>query len=73
LTASAGSRAAAAVAAAAEREQLRQAALDRPLHERVEAQRPPQLDAARLYRMGRVDDAEIEAHVRELLARRAAV
>ncbi|QAY60735.1 large exoprotein [Microbacterium protaetiae] len=72
LTASAGSRAAAVVAAAAEREQVRQAALDQPLRERAQQSRPPQLDTARLARTGRVDDAEIEAHVRELLARRAA-
>ncbi len=71
LTTSAGSRAAAVVAAAAEREQLRQAALDRTLQERAAQARPPQLDTARLARMGHVDDAEIEAHVRELLARRA--
>jgi len=76
LTASQGSRAAAVLAAAAERERLRQAALDEPLVERAELQRPPELDSvrldsARLARMGRVDDAEIEAHVRALLASRA--
>ena len=71
LTASQGSRAAAVLAAAAEREQLRQAALDEALVERAEQQRPPELDSARLARMGRVDDAEIEAHVRALLASRA--
>jgi hypothetical protein len=69
------------LAAAAEREQLRQAAIDEPLVERAEQQRPPELDSvrtdsarldsARLARMGRVDDAEIEAHVRALLASRA--
>ncbi|MEQ6896777.1 large exoprotein [Microbacterium sp. KR10-403] len=71
LTASQGSRAAAVLAAAAEREQLRQAAIDGPLVERAEQQRPAAIDSARLARMGRVDDAEIEAHVRALLASRA--
>jgi hypothetical protein len=71
LTASAGSRAAAVLAGAAEREQLRQAALDEPLRERAERERPAELDTARLARMGHVDDAEIEAHVRALLRERA--
>nr|WP_274637936.1 large exoprotein [Microbacterium bovistercoris] len=72
LTASAGSRAAALLDAAAAREQLRQAALDDALRERAEQARPPELDTARLARMGHVDDAEIEAHVRTLLRQRAA-
>jgi hypothetical protein len=72
LTVSAGSRAAAMLDGAAAREQVRQAALDEPLRERAERARPPQLDTARVGRMGHVDDAEIEAHVRELLRRRAA-
>ncbi|WP_029146256.1 hypothetical protein [Microbacterium luticocti] len=72
LTASAGSRAAAVLDAAAEREQVRQAAMDAPLRERAAQAAPPTLDSARLARMGQVDDAEIEAHVRELLRTRAA-
>lgn len=73
LTASAGSRAAAVLDAAAQRENLRQAALDEPLHERAVEARPAELDTARVARMGHIDDAEIEQHVRELLASRAAV
>ncbi|TXK14356.1 large exoprotein [Microbacterium saccharophilum] len=81
LTASAGSRAAAVLDAAAAREDLRRAALDEAMRERAEAAAPPSLDEARRTRaaaaepdfaaMGRVDDAEIEAHVRRLLERRA--
>lgn len=81
LTASAGSRAAAVLDAAAAREDLRRAALEEAMRERAEAAAPPSLDAARRTRaaaaepdfaaMGRVDDAEIEAHVRRLLERRA--
>lgn len=79
LTASAGSRAAAVLEAEAARESLRQAALETAMREREEAQRPPSIDTARVARaagsdfarMGYVDDAEIEAHVRELLTRRA--
>ena len=78
LTASAGSRAAAVLDAEAAREALRQAALEESLRERAEAQRPPSIDTARpartgtdFSRMGYVDDAEIEAHVRDLLSRRA--
>lgn len=82
LTASAGSRAAAVLDAAAARAALRQAALEEAIRERAEAQRPPSIDTARVARaaapesefsrMGYVDDAEIEAHVRGLLERRAA-
>ena len=82
LTASAGSRAAAVLDAAAARAALRQAALEEAMRERAEAQRPPSIDTARVARaaapesefsrMGYVDDAEIEAHVRGLLERRAA-
>lgn len=80
LTASAGSRAAAVIEAEAARESLRQAALEEAMRERAEAQRPPSIDTARVARaaasdfsrMGYVDDAEIEAHVRDLLSRRAA-
>lgn len=79
LTASAGSRASAVLEAEAAREALRQAALEEAIRERAEAQRPPSIDTARgarsagtdFSRMGYVDDAEIEAHVRDLLARRA--
>ncbi|GAA3767424.1 hypothetical protein GCM10022240_19780 [Microbacterium kribbense] len=72
LASSAGSRAAAVLDAAAARERLRQATLDEPLRERAEAERPPQLEQARVARMGHIDDAEIEAHVREMLRQRAA-
>jgi hypothetical protein len=82
LTASAGSRASAVLDAEAAREALRQAALEEAVRARAEAQRPPSIEVARaarassaeseLARMGYVDDAEIEAHVRQLLARRAA-
>lgn len=78
LTASAGSRAAAVLEAEAAREALRQAALEESMRERAEAQRPPSIEVARaaragdFSRMGYVDDAEIEAHVRDLLTRRAA-
>lgn len=82
LTASAGSRAAAVLDAEAARAALRQAALAEAMRERAEAQRPPSIDSARVARaaapesefsrMGYVDDAEIEAHVRGLLERRAA-
>lgn len=80
LTASAGSRAAAVLDAEAAREAVRQAALEEAMRERAEAERPPSIDTARVARsadtsefarMGYVDDAEIEAHVRDLLARRA--
>ena len=75
LTASAGSRAAALLDAEEAREALRRAALEEAMREQAELQRPPSIDTARpareFARMGYVDDAEIEAHVRELLARRA--
>lgn len=77
LTASAGSRAAAMLDAEAAREALRRAAREESLRERVEADAPPSIGAARaareseFARMGHVDDAEIEAHVRRLLERRA--
>lgn len=86
LTASAGSQAAAVLDGEAAREALRQAALEEDLRQRAEAQRPPSIDTARqarpaaasagaagseYSRMGYVDDAEIEAHVRQLLAQRA--
>lgn len=81
LTASAGSRAAAVLDAAEAREALRQAAREESLRERAEAQRPPSIVAARrtrdeaaaaeFARRGPVDDDAIEAHVRQLLERRA--
>jgi hypothetical protein len=72
LTASAGSRAAALLDAEEAREALRQSALEESLRQQVEAQRPPSIDTARVTRAKLTDDAEIEAHVRDLLARRAA-
>jgi len=82
LTASAGSRAAAVLDAQAARAALRQAALEEAMRARAEEQRPPSIEVARTSRtassgadyarMGYVDDAEIEAHVRDLLTRRAA-
>ncbi len=79
LTASAGSRAAAVLDGAAARAALRQAALEESMRERAERAAPPSIDTARraraaepdFARMGYVDDAEIEAHVRRLLERRA--
>lgn len=81
LTASAGSRAAAVLDAAEARDALRQAAREEALRERVEAQRPPSIVAARRARdeaaaaefahRGPIDDDAIEAHVRQLLERRA--
>lgn len=76
----AGSRAQAARAQAEAREELRRAARAEELRRRAEEIAPaapvplPAADAAEspYARMGFVDDAEIEAHVRELLARRAA-
>ncbi|MFE5407816.1 large exoprotein [Microbacterium sp. NPDC056569] len=82
LTASAGSRAAAMLDAEAARAALRQAALEEAMAARAAASQPPSIDVARTARtaaaeseyarMGYVDDAEIEAHVRQLLTRRAA-
>jgi len=75
LTASAGSRAAAVLDAEEAREALRQAAVEEAMRVRAEQQRPPSIETVRpareFARMGYVDDAEIEAHVRDLLARRA--
>lgn len=81
LTASAGSRAAAVLDAAAAQEALRHAAIDEAMRERAERAAPPSIDTARrpaaataehdFSRMGYVDDAAIEAHVRSLLERRA--
>ncbi|MGZ0713144.1 large exoprotein (plasmid) [Coraliomargarita sp. W4R53] len=78
LTASAGSQAAAVLDVEDARVALRQAALEEDVRQRAEAQRPPSIDVARTAhaaseysRMGYVDDAEIEAHVRDLLMKRA--
>ncbi|WP_309067740.1 hypothetical protein [Microbacterium sp.] len=82
LTATAGSRAQAARAEADAREALRRAAAQEALRARAEQLRPapvpietarpePAPAASPFARMGYVDDAEIEAHVRDLLARRA--
>jgi len=81
LTVSAGSRAAAVLDGEAAREALRQAAVDEAIREQAARVAPPSIDEARrarpaaagadFGRMGYVDDAEIEAHVRQLLQRRA--
>ncbi|OCG72788.1 hypothetical protein [Microbacterium sediminis] len=77
LVATAGSRAAGEVAAQSAREALLQAAREEALRTRVEERTPAPVpltaaEESRYARMGYVDDAEIESHVRELLARRAA-
>lgn len=79
LVSSAGSRASVVLDGAEAREALRQAALEESMREHASRQRPPSLvearrarDAAAFAQMGYVDDAEIEAHVRQLLQRRAA-
>jgi hypothetical protein len=82
LTVSAGSRAAAVLDAAAAREALRRAGLEDTLRQRATELQPPPIDTARtarraaatpaFARTGPVDDAAIEAHVRELLRSRAA-
>jgi len=75
LTASAGSRAAATVDATEARESLRQAAVEERIRRRAAEQVPPSIERARTAReparTAFADDAEIEAHVRDLLARRA--
>lgn len=81
LTVSAGSQAAAVLDAAAAREALRQAELEDAMRQRAADLQPPSIDSVRtarraaapeFVRTGPVDDAEIEAHVRELLRSRAA-
>ena len=78
LTASAGSRAAALLDASDAREALRHAAVEEALRERVAQAAPPSIDTARRTRAAEVafagpaDDERIEAHVRDLLTRRAA-
>ncbi|MFI8631490.1 large exoprotein [Microbacterium sp. NPDC077663] len=77
LTASAGSRAAAVLDASEAQEALRHAAVEEALRERAAQAAPPSIDTARRTRAAEVafagpaDDDRIEAHVRELLARRA--
>ena len=77
LTASVGSRAAAVLDASDARDALRQAAVEEALRERVAQAAPPSIDTARRTRAAEVafagpaDDERIEAHVRDLLARRA--
>lgn len=80
LSASAGSRAAAVLNTAAAHEALRAAAVEEAMRERAELRKPPSIDTARTAARaasvpavsGGADDAEIEAHVRELLRARAA-
>lgn len=77
LTASVGSQASAQLDAEEARHALRRAAAEESLRERAQAQRPPSIVAARRARESATlagaghDDAEIEAHVRRLLERRA--
>lgn len=77
LASSVGSRAAAVLDEQEAREALRAAAREEAARELAAQQQPPSIDTARVARasefsrMGYVDDAEIEAHVRQLLARRA--
>lgn len=78
LVSVAGSRAQAAQAQLEAQEQRRKAARVAALRERAEQMAPeapvalPAASASPYARMGFVDDAEIESHVRELLSRRAA-
>lgn len=82
LSSSVGSAAAAMRDAADARASLHRAAVEEAKRERAERAAPPSIGAARLARaepaastfarMGYVDDAEIEAHVRKLLQGRAA-
>lgn len=78
LTASSGSRAAAVLDGVAAREALRNAAREEALLARVERRRPTSIETARVARAAEASasqldhDAEIEAHVRDLLRRRAA-
>ncbi len=82
LTASAGSRAAAMLDAAAEREAVRRAAREEAMLARAERRRISSIETARARREAAMqasaaasdlaDDAEIEAHVREMLRRRVA-
>lgn len=77
LTASAGSRAASVLDEAEARDALRRAAREEAMRARAERQRPPSIAAARARRADEfaggpgAGDEAIEAHVRQLLARRA--
>lgn len=71
LSSSAGSRAAAVLDGVEAHEQLRTAVLEEAMRERAARTAPPSIDAARRARPAAHDDAAIEAHVRELLQRRA--
>lgn len=80
LTASAGSRAAAVLDGVAARQALRDAAREEAMLARIERRSPTSIEAARVARAAEASvapssglrgDAEIEAHVRELLRRRA--
>lgn len=77
LTASAGSRAAAVLDEADARAALRRAAVEEAMRARAERARPASLEAARAARAeefaggAAAGDDAIEAHVRQLLARRA--
>ncbi|WP_292833031.1 large exoprotein [Microbacterium sp.] len=77
LTASAGSRAAAVLDVAEAREGLRRAAVEEAMRARAERARPPSIQAARAARgeeftgSATTGDDAIEAHVRQLLERRA--
>ncbi|MCK6067634.1 MULTISPECIES: large exoprotein [Microbacterium] len=77
LVSSAGSRAAAVLDEHDARAALRAAAREEALRDLAAQNQPPSIDEARtaraseFSRMGYVDDAEIEDHVRRLLARRA--
>lgn len=81
LAATSGSRAALVRDAADARAALRRAAVEEAKRERAEQASPPSIDTARVAktaeespfaRMGYVDDAEIEDHVRRLLSTRRA-
>ncbi|WP_243233558.1 large exoprotein [Microbacterium sp. CIAB417] len=81
LAATSGSRASLVQDAADAREALRRAAVEEAKRERAEQAAPPSIDTARVAkapeespfaRMGYVDDAEIEDHVRRLLSTRRA-
>lgn len=80
LSSSAGSRASAVLDEAAARQALRDAAVAEAMRARAERLRPPSIDVARAARTAastqavsaQSADADIEAHVRDLLARRAA-
>lgn len=78
LTASAGSRAAAVLDEVDAREALRRAAVEEAIQREAERRAPASLDASRAAKAPAAsravfaDDAEIEDHVRRLLAQRAA-